>query len=669
MLTKPKTARQYYYLGNVLLEQGKFNKAYEAYNKAIDLKFTEAKVYSNLGIVQKNLGDLAGAEKSYKLAIEINPELVDAYNNLGNILNSTRRYDEAILVFQKALKINPYYKEALNNLGTVWHHLGFTKKAITYYKKAIEVGNNYPDAYNNLGVALYNLGHLKKAIKILEKAILLRPNFAESYFNMASVYHDMGRPEDAIKFADNALSIFPNYQDALHLSLQQNEVLCNWAEAEKLMPHLNKMTSDAIARNYKPGEIPLFSISNFDDPQRNYQVARLWSEHNKNLLPKITPFVFGKKKNKYPLRIGYISSDFRDNVISHQFSEVFKFHNKSKFKIFAYSGGANDRSVYRKFVEKNSIFRDISQMGFVDAANLIYRDKIDILVDLNGFTRGAKLEVSALRPAPIVAHYLGFPGTMGSDVYDYIICDKVITPKDVAKYYSEKFVYLPDCYQAQSYNRFEKSRTSSLLKKKASSSFIFCSFNNNYKITKQMFSLWMRILKAVPGSVLWLGREFDTTQKNLILEAKKFGINTDRLIFTQRLPLEKHLERLTLADIALDTYPYNGGATTSNALWAGVPVVTLQGRTYLSRMSSSLLTAIEAPELITDSFTDYEELAINLANNPIKLKRLKLKLLKNRDTKPLFNTKVFVGNLEKAYSVMWDNYSKGHAPELIDLND
>ena len=669
MLAKPQNTKHFYYLGNILLEKGKFLKALKAYKSAIKQGFNEAKVYNNLGITQKNLLQIAKAEKSYKKAIELDPSLMESYNNLGNILLSTRRYEEAISTFDKVLKINPYYKDALNNLGTVWHHLGFTKKAIQYYKKAIEVNSSYPDAYNNLGVALYNLSRLDEAVKALDKAISLRPNFAESYYNLASVYRDMTHPEDAIKYADAALSIFPNYQDALHLALQQNEVLCNWDVVEKLMPKLNELTQDAINHNYKPGEIPLFSISNFDDPERNYQVAWLWSEHNKNLLPQIKPFVFQKKTKKYPLRIGYISSDFRDNVISHQFVEVFKQHDKKKFKIFAYSGGPDDKSYYRKFVERHTNFRDISKMGFVDAANLIYQDKIDILIDLNGYTRGAKLEVVELKPATIRVHYLGYPGTMASDTFHYIITDRIITPPNIAKYYSEKFVYLPHCYQAQSYERFEKSKTDTPPEKQKSSSFIFCSFNNNYKITRKMFAVWMRILKQVPGSALWLVKEFEGTQKNLTVEAEKLGVTADRIIFTERLPLAKHLERLSLADLALDTYPYNGGATTSNTLWAGVPLVTLQGRTYLTRMSSSLLTAAGLSKLIAHDLTEYEELAVNLARNPKKLKSLKELLFKNRDSLSLYNTKNFTHNLEQAYSAMWDNYSKGNPPQKIDLND
>jgi protein O-GlcNAc transferase len=669
MLAKPKTPHHLYYFGNISLEQGKFANAEKAYIASIKLGYDKAKIYNNLGIAQKSMGDFNKAYESFKKAIKLDPMLVEAYNNLGNIQIRLNLYDEAIKTFLHALVINPYYKDVYNNLGTVWHGLGQTQKAITCYKKAMEINAAFPDAHNNLGVALQNISRLKTAIKSYKQAISLRPNFAEAYFNLASTYHDLGDTENAVKYASNALSIFPNYQDALHLSIQQNEVLCNWKEVEKLMPTLNKMTSDAIKNNYKSGEIPFFSISNFDDPNRNYQVARLWSKFLTGHLPTVN-FDSVKRNNKSKngvLNIGYVSSDFRDNVIAHQFVDVFRYHNKTKFKVFAYSCGPNDRSYYRKAVEKYTNFRDVANISYIKAAELVYKDEIDILIDLNGYTRGAKLEISALRPAPIRAHYLGFPGTVAADFFDYIITDKIITPPSASPYYSEKFVYMPNCYQAQSYSRYEKNKNEVIPERVASSSFIFCSFNNNYKITKPIFLSWMNILKKTPNSILWLVKERTTSQNNLLNEANKAGVSPDRITFTKRVSLESHLNRIPLASLALDTYPYNGGATTSNTLWSGVPVVTLQGKTYITRMSSSLLTAAGIPELITSNIKDYEKLAVSLAKNPEKIKRLKQTLLSNRDTKPLFNTKLFVKNLEKAYIAMWQNYKKGNKPKTLNI--
>src|SRR4030042_2407489 len=522
MLVKPQTPLHYYYLGNYYLEQGKFLNAEKSYLTSIKEGFKKAKIYNNLGITQKSMGKTDGAYKSFKQAIKLDPMLVEAYNNLGNIQIRLNHHEDAIKTFRKALIINPYYRDIYNNLGTIWHSLGETKKAIIYYEKAIEISSVYPDAYNNLGVAQQNLNYLKSAIKSFEKAISLRPNFAEAYFNLASIYHDLNDSEKVISYANHALSIFPDYPDALLLMVQHHEVLCNWEEVEKWLPQLDNMTSIAIKNNYRPGEVPFFNITNFDNPKRNFEVNRLWSASIKQIHPVKLDFKFKKRKEKKTLNIGYISSDFRDNVISHQFIDVFKYHDKNKFKIFTYSCGPNDRSYYRKIVEKNSSFRDIANISFLTAAQKIYKDNIDILVDLNGFTKRARLEISSLRPAPLEVHYLGFPGSVG-DFFDYILTDKIVTPHEVAKYYSEKFVYLPNCYQVQSYSRFKKNRKRNVSDKIKSSSFIFCSFNNNYKITKSMFSSWRNILKAVPNSVLWLLKDYNQSQINLLNSAEKQG--------------------------------------------------------------------------------------------------------------------------------------------------
>jgi protein O-GlcNAc transferase len=308
-------------------------------------------------------------------------------------------------------------------------------------------------------------------------------------------------------------------------------------------------------------------------------------------------------------------------------------------------------------------------MGHADAARQIFRDQVDILVDLRGHTKGNRF-ISALRPAPIQVFYLGYPGTTGAEFYDYMITDKMVTPEAHADYYSEKLVFMPHCYQI---NDHEQAISDKLWKRSdfniPENSFVFCSFNGSFKIEPVMFDTWMRILHRVPNSILWLLKVNDMAERNLKNEAAKRGVNPERLIFSKGLPKEEHLARFKLAHLGLDTRIVNGHTTTSDALWAGVPVITLMGGYFPSRVSASILNAMGLPELITQNMAEYESLAIYFANNRHKLDIIRHKLLLHRQTKPLFNTPRFVKNLEKAYSEMWGTLLAGKSPQQIEITD
>lgn len=663
MSRKSETSLKSYHLGNLYLKQGRFSKAEKSYLRSIKLEGNLGKTYNNLGIAQKNLGKMEEAKISLQKAIQLDPSLFEAYNNFGNILLGMDKINEAINFYEKALEINPHYQNAYNNLGTAWQRLGQVKKAAEYYHKALKINPNDIDALNNLGTALFSRKKIKSAIKTYRKVLIVEPNFIEALYNLGAALNDDGKMEESIKCAEKVISLSPKYEDAYCLLLQQLERICEWNKIKELLPKLTLLTKRAVRYGYRPGETPFFNITHFDNPKYNLQVAKLWCKPTNKSLAATSGYNFNNRKDSKVIRIGYLSGDFRNHAIANQIIDIFKLHDKKRFRIFSYSYGNNDKSYQRKTIEKYSQFRDVSKKTYAETAEIIAKDKINILIDLMGHTRGARLEIPALRPAPVQLTYLGFPGTTGADFFDYVIVDKIIAPPSVAKYYTEKFIYMPDCYQVQSYSRFKKN-TGSKVKRK-SLPFIFSCLNGNYKINEQIFSSWMKILKKVPNSVLWLLKGENAAINNLYKQAEKYGVNKNRLIFKNRTTLEKFLKRLTLVDLALDTHPYNGGATTSNALWAGVPVVTLQGDSYLSGMSSSLLTAAGIPELITRSNKAYENLAIKMATNPKLLKTLKTKLNKGYEKKPLFKTEIFIKNLEKSYLTIWENYLKGKKPSTI----
>lgn len=667
-MKKPKKAIEHYYLGNMYLEIGEYEKAQTSYNNAIRLGHKEPKVYNNLAITEKSLDQVDAALRSIQKAIEIDPEFYQGYNNLGNILTRQKDLFGSIKAYQKAIIINPYYKDAYNNLGTSWHYLGDLKSAVSAYKKALELNPQSPDTLSNLGSAYQNQKRLNLAIKTFNKAIELRPNFVEAFYNLGSAYQDKHEYDNAISATKTALIYAPEYQDAQHQLIQLLKNVCQWEDVNTELTKMAEFTTSALNNGYRPGETPFLNISTVNDPLRNVQVANLWSkfitEHSESMSE---PFSYPVKKRR-KINIGYLSSDFRDHVIAHHMAAVFKYHDRRKFNIFAYSNSKNDKSFWRKYIEKNvDTFRDIRGKNFVDAAKMINKDNIDILVDLNGHTRGATLEITAQKPAPVQVTYLGFPGSTGATFFDYVITDDVITPPDIANLYTERFAYMPNTYQVSSYELVKNLKTKNEKFEIPDSPFIYCSFNNSYKISQEMFATWMNILKQVPKSVLWILEDNKIAKKNLITAATKMGVKRKRLVFAKRLNLDTHLKRLKHVHLALDTNIYNGGATTSNALYTQVPVITLEGETYISRMSTGLITSAGVPELITKNLKDYEQLAVKLGTDKKEYKKIKTKLTKSKKRERMFNTKLFTKNLEDAYKIMWDNHTKGVPPSIIKL--
>jgi protein O-GlcNAc transferase len=635
----PNLADAYNNLGNIFQEIKKLDEAISCYKKAIQLNPNLAKTYYNLGIALQDKGNIEEAITSYKKAVQLNLNIFGLYNNLGLALQNKRQLDEAIQYYQKALQINPSFVEAYNNIGNSLKEKGQLDEAIDNYQRALHFDPNCADAYYNLGIALQEKGQLNEAITCYQKALQLKPDFAVAYSNL---FHQFQRT-------------------------------CTWQGLEVMTAKLDGLTKKALDTGTKPAESPFISITRHADLSINLAIAKLWSRDIARVMSNLKiHFSFdGRRAGKTKIVIGYLSNDFRNHATAHLMLSLFGLHHRDEFEIFCYSYGKDDGSYYRTKIQHDcDKFVDISNLSYDAAAKLIYEDQVDILVDLKGYTGDNRLEICALRPAPIQVTYLGFPGTTGADFIDYVITDKIVTPLEHVPYYSEKFVYLPHCYQVNDYTQpisnkeWEKENFGL-----PESCFVFCCFNHPYKIDPVMFDVWMRILQQVPEGVLWLFLGNNIAEENLIREAEARGIKSERLIFIGMLPKDEHLGRFKFADLSLDTRIVNGHTTTSDALWAGVPVITLQGSHFASRVSSSILFAIGLPELIAYSLEEYEALAVRLAQNPFELQEIRQRIAQNRLVAPLFDTPRFVRNLETAYKEMWKIFFAGKAPRQIEVQE
>jgi protein O-GlcNAc transferase len=670
----PNHADALHLLGFMALQVGDNNMAVDLLKSAVRNNPKSAVFICHLGDALKNLGSCSEAVSWYRQALELDPTYTEAYNNMGSAFHDKGQLAEAGLCFQKALELNPNYDHALNNMGNVLQDQGEPKKAITYYRKALDQYPDYVEALNNLGTALKDLGKFDEAMSCYQKALQHDPTFIGALVNLGTVLGEKGEPDKSVAFFQKALELDPGCDDAVTRLFHQMQHLCAWEEMDALLNKLDRGTKERLERKTKPGESPFINLARQQDPRHNRAVATAWSHDIALRMSSLkVDFPFDRKKSSNKkITVGYLSSDFRDHPVAHLAGGLFGHHDRSAFKVICYSCGIDDGSDYRKRIGKDADkFVDLHGLNHVDAAHCIWTDQVDILVELNGYTEGSKLDICALRPAPVQVSYLGFPGTTGADFTDYIIVDKIVAPPEHAPYYDECFVYLPHCYLVTD-NRQPISKTFQRRQDVGLShdSFVFCSFNQGFKIDKTTFAVWMSILEEVPQGVLWLQKLNETTERNLKKAAETRGIRSDRIVFAKRLPSKaEHLARLSFADLALDTLAFNGHTTTSDILWAGIPVIAFQGTHFASRVSSSILTATGLPELVTHNEKDYQALAIALAKKPEALETVRQKLRNNLHEAPLFDTPRFVRNLEKAYKKMWELCLSGKKPGQIEIVD
>lgn len=705
----PQHSDSLYLLGVIAHGENKIKDALGWISKAVQTAPQNAVFWNSLGEIQLDNENQNEAAYSFQQSVICDAGYARAFNNLGRLKMFQKDNAAARLFFEKAILINPNYAIAFNNLGVVYQGLELHDKAQVSFRNALKILPNYSEAYFNMAITLSCLDDVMGAIWHYQKAIKYKPDYAKAYFQMGFSFQQLHRDYDALACYENAVKLNPNdvamlvklgdhllvkqdWQEAIRILEKAVEIssfegegfarLCHakqlvgdWSNYEKNLDLLWKDSLIKIEQGECPSIGPFQSLTLPWSLDRLQVIARSYSTKIKikQGIENFSPFVENNNESNARLRIGYLSGDFYDHPISHLLHGFFGRHNLEKFEVFVYSFSKNDESDFRKRIEKESEhFINVAGMSAKNICVKIASDNIQILVDLMGYTGFNRVDCFAMRPAPIQVSFLGMLGTMGADFFDYIITDSFLTPENYQVFFDEKFIYMPHSYliaELEPECFFEKvDREKYGL---PSNGFVFCSFNNSYKVEPTGFLIWMRILNQVPGSVLWLAGLSNGAlfEKNLRKEALRCGVDDSRLIFAGFLPRNEHLIRHQLADLFLDSFIYNAAATSSLALQLGLPVITCPGDTLASRVGGSLLQSAGLPELIAKDPDDYERIAVLLANDPELLQSYRNRLLVNRSKSPLFDTKRFVGNLEKAFLFMWENFKSGSKPKPFKVEE
>jgi protein O-GlcNAc transferase len=654
LVLKPDYADARLNLGNALKDGGRIDEAISAYERAIRLRPRHSESYKNLGNALREQGKLEEATAAYRRAIELDAGNADAYNNLGATLRDRGQVGEAVAAYRKSIELKPDNPDALSNLGITLRDQNLLGDAVAAHRRAIALKPDNAAAHNNLGVALSAQGELEPAAEAYRRAIELKPDYAEAWNNLGNVLQDCGRLEEAIAAYRSAVECNPDYPEAFGQFVHQRQHACDWTDFDAGQERLLE-----LVRHGKSAVPPFLLLASAASAADQLLCARKWAA---GLRSKVQgAFDHPRRTAGGKIRLGYLSADFHQHATAYLMAELFERHDRAQFDLIGYSYGPDDGSEMRaRLVRAFDRMVDVRSMPHEEAARRIHDDRVDVLVDLKGYTMHARTEILALRPAPVQVSYLGFPGTTGAEFIDCLIADRFIVPAQAQPFYSERVEYLPDCYQPNDTRRAIAERTptrSECLLPDAG--FVFCCFNNSYKIAPAIFDVWMRLLAAVPGSVLWLLEANAPARGNLRREAGARGVDPARLVFAPRKPLAEHLARHRQADLFLDTLPCNAHTTASDALWAGLPVLTCAGETFASRVAGSLLQAVGLPELVTASLRQYEALALALAREPRRLDELKEKLARQRLSAPLFDIAALTRNLEAAYVRIWARHCSG----------
>ncbi|CAN5515625.1 tetratricopeptide repeat protein [soil metagenome] len=643
-----------------LLQAGRTHDAEKTLRKLLRRTSDHPLALSVLGAVLTGHQKYDEAEQYLRAALKLNPNAHAALYNHGLALKALGRPDEALTRFTQALAISPHDAEAWNNRGTVHNDLKDYQAAIADFDNAIAQQPNDALAHHNKGNALFGLARYDDALAAYQHALALKPDLTDSWTGAGLTLHKLKRHDESARAYETARQINPSYPFLKGIQLHQRMLVCDWHDTGKLIAEIE---SDIAAGKLSAEPFGWQGVATSD---RSLQrCAELYSAAKFPANTGGAPVA--RLDNSGKIRVGYLSGELRAQATSFLLVGVLEQHDTSRFEITAFDNGWDDGSDTRRRIDA-AVHRIVGIRNLSDAkaASAIRDSGIDILVNLNGYFGDDRTNVFAQRPAPVQVNYLGFPGTLGAAYMDYIVADATAIPDRQRPFFTEKVVHLPDSYQANDRMRPISDRifTRDQLGLPPDG-FVFCCFNNNYKITPQTFDGWMRILARVPGSVLWLIEDNATASANLRKEASARGIDPQRLVFAARMVPEEHLARHRCADLFLDTLPYNAHTTASDALWAGLPVLTCRGETFAGRVAASLLGAMGLPELITSSQDNYERLAVDLATQPDRLKALRQKLADNRLTAPLFDTVRFTRHLEQAYGAMHARRKAGQKPEHI----
>ena len=645
--------------GIAYYEAGLYSESIEDYRQAIQLNSNYVEAYCNLGVTLNHLKRYKEASIELKRAISLRPSFPTAYINLGISFQNLSLFDEALRQYDFALQLNPNNEIAHMQRGITLLSLKKYIEAFDSYDKAISLNPDYVEAYLNAGLAFMIVNNPKEALAVYNQAILVDPNIARTYGLKADALNELNNIEESVECLYKALKIDSDLNGALGFLLLRKSTLYDWHDYENLINHLK----DKIKRNLFVA-MPFACFSLLDSPDLLKKLAVLDSSKRSQIAPL--------KKNTHhkKIRLGFYSSDFHNHPIAHLATEFFERIDRSKFEVIAfYFGRANNQDPYKARLTKAfDKFIDAKELNDIGVVRSSREHEIDIAIDLNGLTSDCRTEIFALRAAPIQLQWLGFLGTMGAEFIDYIFADKILIPEEERAHYSEKIVYLPH-YQPNNNNR--EISTREFIRSDfglSDDQFVFCCFNGAYKISPHIFNIWMNILKGSPKSVLWIAEENETAKLNIKNEALARGVEPSRIVFANKIPLPEYMARFRLADIFLDTYPYSAGTVASDALRMGLPLIALQGRTFSSRMSSSLLHSVNMPELVTKSSAQYEALAIDLYNDHGKYDMVKRKMQSELLKSPLFDIESTTKSIEMAFEIIYERSQSNKPIEHIFLD-
>jgi protein O-GlcNAc transferase len=651
----PAVAETWMNRGTVFRDLHRYNDAIDDFDEALSLNMNYAEAFYNKGNVLADLKHYDNAFAAYDRALSLKPDLAEAWLGQGNVYSLLKQYDKAFAAYDRALSLKPDLTDAWLGQGNVCTLLKQYDKAFAAYDWALSLKPDLAEAWLGRGNVYTLFKQYDKAFTAYDRALSLKPDLAEAWLGRGNVLLDRRQYTAALAAYDSALGLAPNIDFAAGARLLCKLYTCDWTNLAPEVAHLLAKTTEP-----KPLYDPFVLLALSSSSASQLQCAKRYVADR----PRFPRIWQGEIYSHDRIRVAYLSADFGEHPVARLLVGLLERHDRSHFEVTAISFGVAQNSPLRqRIVGAVDHFIDVADHSDEEVAALIRAREIDIAVDLMGFTENSRPDVLARRPAPIHISYLGFIGTTGASYIDYVIGDEVALPFDQQPFFSEKIVHLPDCFLPTD-DRCEvapqtPSREEAGLPPEG---FIFCSFNNSYKLNQPMFEAWMRLLQAVPGSVLWLTQSNREMVDNLRCQAEQCGADRRRIIFAPHLPYAQHLARQRLAGLFVDTTPYNAGATAAAALWAGLPVVTCLGETFVGRMAASMLYAVGLRELVTSSLAEYEELAYKIATDPTLCTGLKDKLAQNRSSHPLFDTVRFTGHIEQAYRIMADILRRGESP-------
>ena len=642
---------------NIMAALQRHGEALTTIDKVISLNPNIPEVWSNRAAALIGLKSHEQALESYNRAVALRPSYAQAWKGQASVLMALGRPLQVLECFEKILALDTKDADALRGSAEILLFLKRNQDAVAFFERYLALKPDDGSAWANCGVALIESERHADGLSALDKAVALNAANADAWNHRGNVLFQLKRYDEAATSYERALAIVPDLPYVAGFLAQSRLRCCDWSHIEEDRTRIAAGLSAG-----RPVIDPFGNLIVSASPHDQLRCARIAIAES---TPADAPRLWqGERYTHDRIRIAYLSADFRPHPVAFLIAGVFEHHDKKRFETIGISfGPPGDSDIRKRMSGAFEQFVDVRNESDFDVATLLRRMEIDIAIDLTGFCEHGRTEILGFRPAPVQVNYLGFPGTSGAGFVDYIIADRTIIPPDQAQFFSEQVVYLPDSYQANDDKRRIASRTPT--RREAGlpdDGTVFCAFNNAYKITPPIFDIWMDLLREVEGSVLWLLGDTPAAISNLAREARARGIPPGRLIFAPRVPPEEHLARFGLADLFLDTLPYNAHTTASDALWTGVPVVTSMGEAFAARVAASLLKAAGLPELVTGSLEDYRAVAFELGRDRTALKRLKERLTLAQSASPLFDTARFTRHLEAAYAQMWRRRQQGEAP-------